>query len=128
MIIYGVGTDIVNVKRIEKIMRKNINFKKRIFSANEIINCEKRKNKYSCYANRFASKEAFSKALGLGISKGLSFNEICVSNNKLGKPALIIKGKSLKTVIKILKKKRFKTFLSISDENPFSISTVILTI
>jgi holo-[acyl-carrier protein] synthase len=128
MIIYGIGTDIVNVKRIEKIMQNNIIFKKRIFSKEEIILCEKKNKKYSCYANRFASKEAFSKALGIGISKGLNFNEITVTNNKSGKPLIKIKGKSLQIVYKILKKKKFKTFLSISDESPFSISTIILTI
>ena len=88
----------------------------------------KKKNNASFYAKRFAAKEAFSKALGTGIAKGLSFNEIVVENNYLGKPDLYIKGKSLKTVYKIIKKKKFKTFLSMSDDEPFISATVLIVI
>ena len=104
--IFGLGTDVVNLKRFKSIISKNNSFKRRIFSKSEIKYCEKKKNNASFYAKRFAAKEAFSKALGTGIAKGLSFNEIVVENNYLGKPDLYIKGKSLKTVYKIIKKKK----------------------
>jgi holo-[acyl-carrier protein] synthase len=128
MFIYGLGSDIVNVNRLKSILKKNKFFKKRIFSKNEILLCEKKKNSHLCFAKRFAAKESFSKSLGTGISKGLSFNEIEIKNDLLGKPYLKIHGKSLKTVHKIIKKKRFKVFLSLSDDKPFVIATVILTI
>ena len=85
MKIYGVGTDIVKVDRIKKSI-KNKYFISRIFNENEIQKCKKLKKNYNCYAKRFAAKEAFSKALGTGISNGINFNEIIVLNEKKGRP------------------------------------------
>jgi|TARA_B100001093_G_scaffold482791_1_gene514744 holo-[acyl-carrier protein] synthase len=127
MKIFGVGADIVNINRIKKIVKKNSDFKKRIFTKNEIQLCEKKKNHYSCLAKRFAAKEAFSKALGTGISLGLNFNEIEVINNKLGKPSFRIKGNSLEITRKRTKYKKISTFLSLSDEKQFALATVIIT-
>ena len=84
MKIFGIGTDIVNIKRMSKTLKnKNNNFKKRIFSKNEIIYCEKKKNPFSFYAKRFAAKEALSKALGTGIRKGINFKNIEIFNDKI---------------------------------------------
>ena len=121
----GIGTDIVNVKRLTKSIKKNKKFLKRVFSKNEIIYCSKKKQKFNCFAKRFAAKESFSKALGIGITKGLSFNEIEVLNNKKGKPHINLKGKSLKTVNKLYKKK-IKVFLSLSDESNYAIACVFI--
>ena len=71
MSIFGIGTDIVSVDRIKNSL-KNDNFLKRVFNEKEIIKCKKIKNSINCYAKRFAAKEAFSKALGTGISSGIS--------------------------------------------------------
>jgi len=128
MQIYGLGSDITNSNRIKNIFKKNKKFKKRIFTNSEILICEKKKNTFSCFAKRFAAKEAFAKSLGIGVSKGLKFNEIEVKNNSLGRPYLKIKGDSLKTVYKIIKKKNFKASLSLSDDKPFAIAIVILTV
>ena len=128
MRIYGSGTDIIRVERVKKIIKSNKKFKNKIFSKSEIELCERRKNNYSCYASRFAAKEAFSKSLGTGISKGLSFKEIEIKNDKYGKPFVKVTGKSLKFLYKTIKNKKFKIFLSISDDKPFAIAFVILTI
>ena len=128
MNIYGLGSDIANENRLKSILKKNKFFKRRVFSKSEILSCEKKQNSYSCFAKRFAAKEAFAKSLGTGISKGLSFNEIEVKNNVLGKPYLKIKGNSLKTVHKIIKKKKFKVSLTLSDDKPFAIAVAILII
>tara|TARA_B100001996_G_C18662347_1_gene593570 strand:- start:860 stop:1246 length:387 start_codon:yes stop_codon:yes gene_type:complete len=127
MKIYGSGTDIIRIERVKKTIKENKSFKNRIYSKSEIKSCEKRKNNYSCYASRFAAKEAFSKSLGTGISNGLSFKEIEIKNDKYGKPFIKVSGNSLKTVYKIIKRKKFKTFLSISDDKPFAVAFVILT-
>ena len=74
MSVFGIGSDIVNIERIKKVL-KNKNFKKKIFSTLEIKIIEKKTNKIASYAKRFAAKEAFSKALGTGISNGISFKE-----------------------------------------------------
>ena len=90
MNIYGIGIDIVKISRLEKLLKKK-DYLKRIFSKKEIQKCSKKKNTfYSCFAKRFAAKEAFSKALGTGISKGLNFNEIEIDNEKNGKPFFTI--------------------------------------
>ena len=67
-----------------------------------------KKNSTACFAKRFAAKEAFSKALGTGISNDISFKEIVIKNDVKKKPNIIILGNSLKQLIKIIKKKNIK--------------------
>ena len=123
--IFGIGIDIVNISRIKKVLNKNKKFKRRIFSTKEIKYCESRSNKIASYSKRFAAKEAFSKALGVGISKGISFNEISVNNDKNGAPSIELSGKTKKIVNSIIKKKN--TFLSLSDEKNFATDMVIIS-
>ena len=128
MKIHGLGTDIVNIQRVSQLIKKNTNFKRRIFSQSEIRQCNAKTNKYACYSKRYAAKEAFSKALGTGISNGLSFNEIVIKNDIKGKPNIHLYGKSLKVVKKELKKNLFDIMLTISDDKPFAVATVIITL
>ena len=127
MKIYGIGTDIANINRIKKSL-KNKNLMNRLFNKNEVKKCNNQINKANCYAKRFAAKEAFSKAMGTGISKGVNFNEIIVHNIKSGKPSIKLLGNTKKVVNKILKKKRFNIFLSLSDEKPFAVATVVISL
>ena len=127
MKIYGIGTDVVNINRIKKSL-KNKNFISRLFNSNEIKKCNNQINKANCYAKRFAAKEAFSKAIGTGISKGINFNEIIVHNIKSGKPNIKLLGNTKKVVNKILNKKKFSIFLSLSDDKPFAVATVVISI
>ena len=127
MKIYGIGTDIANINRIKKSL-KNKNLINRLFNKNEVKKCNNQINKANCYAKRFAAKEAFSKAMGTGISKGVNFNEIIVHNIKSGKPSIKLLGNTKKVVNKILKKKRFNIFLSLSDEKPFAVATVVISL
>ena len=105
MKIYGIGTDIISVKRIRSSLNKKI-FINRIFNKQEILKCRKVTTQYNCYAKRFAAKEAFSKALGTGISNGINFNEIIVLNKKSGKPYINLIGMTKKKIEKIFKKKK----------------------
>jgi len=127
MKIYGIGTDIANINRIKKSL-KNKNFINRLFDKNEIKRCNSQTNKANCYAKRFAAKEAFSKAMGTGISKGINFNEIIVHNIKSGKPSIRLLGNTKKIVNRILNKKKFNIFLSLSDDKPFAVATVVISI
>ena len=127
MKIYGIGTDIANINRIKKSLR-NKNFINRLFNKNEIKKCNKQINKANCYAKRFAAKEAFSKALGTGISRGINFNEIIVYNIKSGKPSIKLLGSTKNIVNKILNKKKFNIFLSLSDDKPFAVATVVISL
>jgi len=126
MSIYGIGTDIVDISRIKIAFNRNKNFKKKIFSLNETKIIENKLNKTAGYAKRFAAKEAFTKALGTGISNGVSFNEISINNNSKGKPCIELLGKTKFTVNRILKKK-YKIFLSISDEKKYAVATVVIS-
>ena len=126
MSILGIGTDIVSVGRIKNSL-KNKNFLKRIFNEKEIIKCKKIKNSINCYAKRFAAKEAFSKALGTGISSGINFNEIVVLNKRSGKPYISFVGKTKKVLSKKFKGKKSKVSLSLSDEKKYAVAFVTIT-
>ena len=125
MQILGTGIDIVENIRIKKLL-KNKKFINRIFTANEILYSKKFKDKTAYYAKRFASKEAFAKALGIGFRKELNFNDISIINNKVGKPSFVISQKVKEIIKKQLKITSFNFFLSISDEKKYSIAFVIL--
>ena len=128
MKIFGIGTDIVNIKRMEKTLRENnVSFKNKIFSRKEIIYCEKKKKPSSYYAKRFAAKEALSKALGTGIRKGINFKDIEISNDNFGKPSIILKGSTANFLKKKIKTKKYSIYLSLSDDIPWAQATVIIS-
>ena len=127
MNIYGVGTDIVEVKRINKLIKKKTLLKK-IFNTKEITKCLKIKNSSNCFAKRFAAKEAFSKALGTGFTKGLSFNEIIILNEKNGKPYIQLLDRTKTIVKKRIIKKNYKISLSLSDEKNYAVAFVTISI
>ena len=126
MKIYGIGTDISNIDRIKKSLKKKY-FIKRIYNEVEVQKCNKQKNRANCFAKRFAAKEAFSKAIGTGISKGIIFNEIIVYNIRSGRPKIKLIGKTKIIVQKIFKKK-INIFLSLSDDKPFAVATVVISL
>ena len=127
MRIFGIGTDIVDVDRIRNSL-KNKDFINRIFNEKEILKCKKINNSINCYAKRFAAKEAFSKALGTGISNGINFNEIVILNKKSGKPYINIIGQTKKIIIKKFKRKKSKISLSLSDEKKYAVAFVTISI
>tara|TARA_B100000963_G_scaffold267151_1_gene235345 strand:- start:518 stop:901 length:384 start_codon:yes stop_codon:yes gene_type:complete len=127
MNIFGIGTDIVSVDRIKNSLR-NKKFIGRIFNEKEILKCKKNNNSINCYAKRFAAKEAFSKALGTGISNGINFNEIVVLNKKSGKPYISIIGQTKKILKKKFKRKKSKISLSLSDEKKYAVAFVTISL
>ena len=91
--IMGIGIDMVEVDRIaEKIVKEN-GFKEKIFSPGEIAFCEGKKNKGQHYAARFAAKEAFLKATGLGLSLGHTLSQIEIIPDAAGKPEIFLSGR-----------------------------------
>ena len=128
MKIFGIGTDIVNIKRMTKVIKKNDkNFKKRIFTSKEINYCKTKKNPYPYYAKRFAAKEALSKALGTGIRKGINFKNIEILNDKYGKPSIKLNGSTANYLTKKIKSKNYFIYLSLSDDDPWAQATVIIS-
>ena len=128
MKIFGIGTDIVNIKRIEKSLKRHgAKFKNNIFSKNEITYCDKKRNSSSFYAKRFAAKEALSKALGTGISKSIKFKNIEIFNDSYGKPFIKLIGSANDYLKKKIKNKKYNIHLSLSDDKPLAHATVIIS-
>ena len=125
MNIIGNGVDIVDNKRIEKLLLNN-NFLNRIFTYNEIKCSKKSQNKINFFAKRFAAKEAFVKALGTGFRNNINFSDIEIINNKKGKPEIKISKKIKNLIIRKFKSKKPKIYVSLSDEKKHSIAYVIL--
>jgi len=122
-LIIGCGIDLVKIERIEKIIKRwGNNFSSRIFTSLEQKYCEKKGNKYHSYAGKFAAKEAFLKALGLGL-RGVNWKDIEVLNNKLGQPVIKLTGK-LKEIT--FEKDIDRYFLTISHTKEYAIAQVIL--
>jgi holo-[acyl-carrier protein] synthase len=92
--IYGIGTDIIEVSRIHAVMEKDIGFRDKIFTSGEIIYCETKRHKYENYAARFSAKEAFMKAIGTGWRFGIRFADIEVYHDEFGKPLIRLYGKA----------------------------------
>ena len=125
MKILGIGTDIIENKRIKKSIKNN-KFKKRIYSSNELKQANLLKNEISFFSKRYAAKEAFAKDLGTGFRNNLNFKDIEVINDKMGKPYFSKNKKITKLVQKNFKVKKFICFLSISDEKDYSTAFTII--
>ena len=124
--IYGIGTDIIDIRRIRKTINKyGIRFKKKCFHNNEIELCEKRYNSIESYAKRYAAKEACAKALGTGLARGVFWKDIEVKNNIYGKPSILLHNNA-KKYLKKFQNKNARIEISISDEKDFAISNVII--
>lgn len=131
--ILGIGIDLVSVSRIEDLMRKfGEKFAQKIFTASEIAKAEK----IACddnlapraifYAKRFAAKEAFAKACGLGIGRGIDFHDIEISNDNLGKPIIKILNNKEKFLQELFAIKKLSIHLSLTDEQPLAQAMVLL--
>ena len=86
------GTDIIEVQRIEEKLARTKGLKTRLFTETEIAYCESKHRPAQHFAARFAAKEAFLKAMGTGWSNGHKFSEIEIVNNAQGKPELFVHG------------------------------------
>lgn len=95
--IFGIGTDIIEISRIEQAINRSQSFCEKIFTKIEQEYCNARNHaRFESYAARYAAKEALFKALGTGYRYGFAFNEVEVLNDELGKPEIQAHGKVLK--------------------------------
>ncbi len=93
--VLGLGTDLIETRRVqESIDRHGQRFLERIFTAGEIAYCQRKKNAAESFAARFAAKEAGAKALGTGISRGVSWKEFEVRREPSGRPTLHVTGRA----------------------------------
>jgi holo-[acyl-carrier protein] synthase len=122
--IYGIGTDIVEVTRIEaSINQFGDEFAQRILADSELKSYYESAIKARFLAKRFAAKEAFSKALGTGLRAPATFQNIAVAHDALGKPILMLADE---LAFFLTEKNITKTHISISDEKNLAAAFVVL--
>jgi holo-[acyl-carrier protein] synthase len=121
MMIAGTGIDLVNIERIERVMgRWGDTFLHRVFTEEEILRCRKNIRPSTCFAARFASKEAFLKAIGWGLRNGIRWTDIEVRHDALGKPFFSFRGKIPGVLEASKSRSRFSTSTSIPMPWPTS--------
>ena len=125
MNIIGNGVDIVENKRIKNSLKIK-GFISRVFTQKEINKSKKLRNKVNYFAKRFAAKEAFVKALGEGFRNNINFNDIDVTNDQKGRPIINISNNTRMFLKKKFNLKKYRIFLSLSDEKNHSIAYVII--
>ena len=122
MSVFGIGIDIVELKRVDQIYSKyGDKFAKKILSNSELKNFQVSNDKISFLAKRFAAKEAVGKALGIGILNGILLKNIFITHDSLGKP--LVKIKNIKKLNIHLDK---IIHISISDEKKYAVANAII--
>jgi holo-[acyl-carrier protein] synthase len=122
--IFGVGIDLVNTPRMEAVLQRwGERFVKRVFTEQEAQGCYQRAYPAASFALRFAAKEAFSKAIGLGMRKGIRWRDIEVFHLPGGRPTLRLKGRSFETC---KEKGITRIHLSLTDDGQYGAAVVIL--
>jgi holo-[acyl-carrier protein] synthase len=122
--IIGTGVDLVQISRIDRMMKRwGDRFIRRVFTKDEAALCLERPRPASALALRFAAKEAFSKAVGLGMRKGIRWRDIEVYHHSSGKPGLRLWGPSREIS---RQKGATHVHLSLSDEGQYGIAMVVL--
>lgn len=126
--IFGIGTDIISLKRLEKSLKRNGDkFAQRILSETELQEYQEATEKnpklaVTLLAKRFAAKEAISKALGTGMRKGIDFKQLAISHDVLGKPVVILSGNAKDWAAQ---NNIQKVQITISDEKKYAVAFAV---
>lgn len=121
--IYGVGTDIVEVARLAKMYeRHGEDAVEKLLAPAERDDFAAVRDKGRYLAKRFAAKEAFAKALGTGVRAPVSLNDIAVTHDELGKPVLAYGG----ALAELIQARGLAAHLSLSDESAYAVAFVVL--
>jgi len=122
--IYGIGVDIAETVRVERLLADyGERFARRILTDQELGEFERRDRSHRYLASRFAAKEAVAKALGTGIGKHLSFRSVQVENDARGKPSLRFIGDARQTIERL---RITNAMVSLSDEKNYVVAMVVL--
>lgn len=119
--IIGIGTDIVEIKRIEEVIKRTLSFLDKAFTTAEIEYIKSKNNNSQTIAGMFSAKEAISKALGTGF-RGFGLRDIEICHNSLGKPEVILGDKIKKQMLD----KEVIVHLSISHSNDNATAFVVI--
>ena len=127
--IIGIGNDLIDIRRVQKTLdRFGDRFVERIFTDIERKKSEARRMRAASYAKRFAAKEACSKALGTGLSRGTYWRDMGVVNLKSGKPTLILTGGAKAHLDRLVPDNMVSQIdLNLSDDFPLAQAIVIIS-
>jgi len=127
--ILGVGTDLIDIRRIERTLaRFGERFVERVFTVAEQTRAERRSDRAAAYAKRFAAKEACAKALGTGFRQGVYWRDIAVDNRPSGQPVLHLTGGAAERLARLTPTgMTARIDLSLTDEPPFGHAVVIIS-
>ena len=123
MAIVGLGTDIVEISRIEQSLVRTPRLVQRVLTETEQAIYQQHAQPARYFAKRFAAKEAAAKALGTGIGRGISFQHFEISNDQQGRPQLLLLDQAATLADSMGVTRRW---LSITDEQAYASATVIL--
>lgn len=122
--IQGIGTDIVEVARLERAFeRHGRRFLERVFTAAEIEYCERQCHPFQSYAARFAAKEAFMKALGRASRDGITWRDMEVVRTGTDAPELRLTGRAR---VAALQRNVVRTFLTLSHTRSYATAVAVL--
>lgn len=126
--IIGIGSDLIDIRRIEKSLeRHGERFVKRVYTDVEQARSEGRRMRAASYAKRFAAKEACAKALGTGIAQGVYWRDMGVANLPSGKPTMVLTGGAAEQLEKLVPAgRRAAIHLTITDDYPLAQAFVII--
>lgn len=132
--ILGIGNDLLDVKRIEKIYKKYKNSLNYFLSTQEIEFIEKNNfsenKKINFIAKRFCGKEAILKAIGIGLGRGIELKDISILSDDFGKPRVFLNEKAVEIFKKTFNVLYMKTnfFISLTDEESFVSAVAVITL
>ena len=126
--IYGIGTDIVQISRVEAAMARNARFADKVLGPQELEKYHQRRDQNALrglrfLATRFSAKEAFSKALGLGMHMPMTWRSAQVLNAPGGKPVIVCSG----ALEDFMRDNKLSAQVTISDEADYGVAFVIVT-
>ena len=127
--IIGIGTDLLDIRRIEQTLERfGERFCERVFAQSERRRCERRGNRAACYAQRYAAKEACSKALGTGLRQGVFWRDMVVGNLPSGKPVMTLTGGARRRLVALTPSGMAAEIeVSLTDEYPLAHAVVVIS-
>jgi holo-[acyl-carrier protein] synthase len=127
--IIGVGTDLLDIRRIERTLERfGERFLVRLFTEKERARSERSKNRAAAYAQRYAAKEACAKALGTGFRQGVFWRDLRVDNLRTGQPIMTVHEGALRRLEKLTPPgMEARIDLSLTDEFPMANAVVVIS-
>ena len=126
--IIGIGSDLCDIRRIEKSLERfGDRFTRKVFTEVERTRSERKPDRASSYAKRFAAKKACAKALGTGLKRGVHLAGMGVINLPSGKPTLALTGGAAEQLARMVPEGMTAVVhLSLTDDHPYAQAFVII--